>query len=65
MTRTLCSQPPTKPPLDENLYCLDGEELAFFRNHTGIQDEQKLKEHIMSIQKKAYNVRRFTSQKTW
>ncbi|KAM6503843.1 hypothetical protein JOM56_000786 [Amanita muscaria] len=44
------------PPLDESLYSLDEEELAFFKSQTGIDDEAELKEHVLAIQAKAYKV---------
>lgn len=43
-------------PLDDSLYCLDPEEIAFFRRHTGIQDEVDLKTHIIDVQREAYKV---------
>ncbi|KAG1870614.1 hypothetical protein DFJ58DRAFT_19540 [Suillus subalutaceus] len=43
-------------PLDDSLYCLDSEEIAFFRRQTGIQDEVALKTHIIDVQKEAYKV---------
>lgn len=43
-------------PLDESLYKLEGAELDLYRSETGIQDEEKLKQHILAVQKKAYEV---------
>lgn len=43
-------------PLDDRFYSLDGDQLAFFRLHTGIEDEGELKKHILEVQAKAYNV---------
>ncbi|KAG2347955.1 hypothetical protein BDR05DRAFT_1037851 [Suillus weaverae] len=43
-------------PLDDSLYCLDPEEIAFFRRQTDIQDEVALKAHIIDAQKEAYKV---------
>lgn len=47
--------PTTRPSLDESLYTPDDQELAFFRSQTGIDDEQALKDHIISVQRKAYD----------
>lgn len=38
----------------ESLYAPDDGELAFLKSQTGIEDEQALKEHIISVQRKAY-----------
>ncbi|KAF8896601.1 hypothetical protein BD779DRAFT_1618700 [Infundibulicybe gibba] len=46
----------SRPPLEEDFYVLDEEELAFFSTQTGIYDESELKAHILAIQKKAYDV---------
>ncbi|KAG2140080.1 hypothetical protein DEU56DRAFT_292200 [Suillus clintonianus] len=43
-------------PLDDSLYYLESEEIAFFRRQTNIQDEVALKTHIIDIQKEAYKV---------
>jgi len=37
-------------------YSLDPDELAFFKQETGIQDEAALKEHILTVQAEAYKV---------
>ncbi|KAJ8509376.1 hypothetical protein ONZ45_g8455 [Pleurotus djamor] len=56
----------TRPPLDESLYVPKPDELAFFKNITGIKTDDELKQHILQVQAKAYNVhgypciRRFT-----
>lgn len=42
--------------MDDSLYCLDPEEIAFFKRQTGIQDEAALKTHIIDVQKEAYKV---------
>ncbi|KAM6495362.1 hypothetical protein JOM56_008068 [Amanita muscaria] len=47
---------PNPPPLDESLYSLDEDELAFFKSETGIDDEGELKKHILTIQARAYEV---------
>ncbi|KAL7285813.1 hypothetical protein ACG7TL_000922 [Trametes sanguinea] len=43
-------------PLDEKVYSLDGDELNFLRQQTGIGDEELLKRHILKVQAKAYAV---------
>ncbi len=43
-------------PLDESLYKLDDEELAFVKAHSGIEDEEELKKHILAVQAEAYEV---------
>ncbi|KAI0322175.1 hypothetical protein OF83DRAFT_1167835 [Amylostereum chailletii] len=54
------------PPLDEKYYGLDETETAFFKQQTGISDDDELKKHIVRIQAEAYEVypypciRRFT-----
>jgi len=45
-----------KPPLDDQLYSLSPDALDFFKSQTGIEDEDALREHILSVQKKAYGV---------
>ncbi|KAG1733630.1 uncharacterized protein EDB91DRAFT_1148518 [Suillus paluster] len=49
---------PVNPPfpLDDSLYCLEAEEISFFKRQTNIQDEQALKTHIIDVQKAAYKV---------
>lgn len=46
-----------KPPLDPSFYKLDDDEVTFFKAMTGIQDAEELKQHILSVQAKAYDVR--------
>lgn len=43
-------------PFDERLYSLEGEELAFMKSQTGIEDEYELKKHIVAVTKEAYTV---------
>ncbi|KAG6831621.1 hypothetical protein H0H87_004683 [Tephrocybe sp. NHM501043] len=45
-----------RPPLDPTLYSLEEDELAFYKAQTGIKDETDLKEHILAVQEKAYEV---------
>ncbi|CCM02021.1 uncharacterized protein FIBRA_04097 [Fibroporia radiculosa] len=42
--------------LDESLYLLKEDEAAFFKSQTGIQDDEALKQHIISVQTEAYKV---------
>ena len=44
----------SRPPVDESLYSLTSEEAVFFKSQTGIDDDETLKQHILAIQKKAY-----------
>lgn len=44
------------PPLDPSLYRLDEQEATSYKSMTGIQDEAELKEHILRVQAKAYQV---------
>ncbi|TFK40029.1 hypothetical protein BDQ12DRAFT_602419, partial [Crucibulum laeve] len=44
------------PPLDEGFYSLSPYELAFFKSQTGIHDPEELKQHIIGVQKKAYEI---------
>ncbi|CAA7265532.1 unnamed protein product [Cyclocybe aegerita] len=42
--------------LDPSLYAPKEDELAFFKQQTGIQDDEELKSHVISVQTKAYQV---------
>jgi hypothetical protein len=42
--------------LDERLYDLSDEESSFFKQQTGIQDDDELKAHIIQVQAEAYKV---------
>ncbi|KAH7910777.1 hypothetical protein BJ138DRAFT_1064440 [Hygrophoropsis aurantiaca] len=46
--------PDNRPPIDQNLYALDEESSTFFKSQTGISDDSALREHILSVQAKAY-----------
>ncbi|KAJ7472292.1 hypothetical protein B0H11DRAFT_2038418 [Mycena galericulata] len=46
----------TKPPLDESFYRTGDEDLAFIKAQSGIQDHDELKNHIIAVQKKAYDL---------
>ncbi|KAG6918961.1 hypothetical protein DXG01_010200 [Tephrocybe rancida] len=50
------ADPARKPPLDQAFLVLSSEELSFFKSQTKIEDEDELKEHIISVQKKAYEI---------
>ena len=43
-------------PLDPSLYKLEEDEAAFFKQATGIQDDEELKQHILRVQAEAYEV---------
>ncbi|KAJ7489412.1 hypothetical protein FB451DRAFT_689667 [Mycena latifolia] len=45
-----------KPPLDESLYLTNEAELAFIKSQSGIHDPNALKQHIIAVQKKAYDL---------
>jgi hypothetical protein len=42
--------------LDERLYDLNDEERSFFKDQSGIQDDEELKAHIFQVQAEAYKV---------
>ena len=42
--------------VDPSLYKLEGESLDLYRHETGIEDEELLKEHILIVQSKAFEV---------
>lgn len=44
-------------PLDPSFYAPDEEEKAFMKVTTGIQDDEELKAHIITVQTKAFGVR--------
>jgi hypothetical protein len=50
------ANPLRKPPLDDQLYTLPPDALDYFKSQTGIQDENALKEHIITVQRSAYEV---------
>ncbi|KIM39740.1 hypothetical protein M413DRAFT_446648 [Hebeloma cylindrosporum] len=50
------TDPAFRPKLDPSYYHLQPDELAFFQLLTGINDEDVLKQHILSIQAKAYEL---------
>lgn len=59
----ISNQKQTKEPtslaeleLDPSLYKPDPNEIEFFKSQTGIQDDEELKKHIISVQKEAWEV---------
>ncbi|KAF8807056.1 hypothetical protein BYT27DRAFT_7224114 [Phlegmacium glaucopus] len=50
------ANPGSKPKLDPGLYNLQPHEVAFFKQQTGIQDDEVLKQHIIQVQAKAYEI---------
>ena len=47
---------PLRLTLDESLYDFTEEERTFFRQQTGISDDDELKAHIFRVQAEAYEV---------
>lgn len=45
---------PHAEPLNDEFYHLGAEEAMFFKTWTGIHDEDKLKRHILEVQRDAY-----------
>lgn len=43
-------------PLDPSMYKLEKDEAAFFKQVTGIKDDEELKQHILRVQTEAYEV---------
>ncbi|KAH9928838.1 uncharacterized protein B0H18DRAFT_1117668 [Fomitopsis serialis] len=43
-------------PLDEKLYRLSEDDVAFLKLHTGIRDDDELKQHVLEVQADAYQV---------
>ena len=50
------TQPSYHKALDERLYDLHDEERSFFKDQSGIQDDEELKAHIFQVQAEAYKV---------
>ena len=50
------AQPRYYKALDERLYDLNDEERSFFKDQSGIQDDEELKAHILQVQAEAYKV---------
>lgn len=53
---SIYTDPALRRKLDPSYYHLQPDELTFFQHLTGINDEDVLKEHILRIQAKAYEV---------
>ncbi|KAF8150628.1 hypothetical protein B0H34DRAFT_665445 [Crassisporium funariophilum] len=53
---SIYANPATKPKLDPAYYDLHGDELAFYKQQTGIEDDDELKKHIIKVQGSAYQV---------
>ncbi|KZV88673.1 hypothetical protein EXIGLDRAFT_772461 [Exidia glandulosa HHB12029] len=41
-------------PIDPSAYSLQPDEAAFFKEQTGLHDDEVLKEHILAVQAEAY-----------
>lgn len=53
----MSAPPPTPPSLEgEKYYAPTNEEHLFISSHTGIEDKEELKQHILAVQAKAYAV---------
>jgi len=50
------AHPPSRNELDPDLYNLQPQEAAFFKQQTGIHDDELLKQHIIQVQTKAYEI---------
>ena len=50
------SNPHANAKLDPTLYNPSPEDIAFFKQQTGITSDEELKEHVLTIQKEAWNV---------
>jgi hypothetical protein len=46
-------------PLDPKLLNLNEQEAEFFKSQTGIQDDNELRNHIIEVQKKAYETHKY------
>ncbi|EIW79526.1 hypothetical protein CONPUDRAFT_58142 [Coniophora puteana RWD-64-598 SS2] len=44
------------PPLDDTLYHISPDAAAFFKLSTGIEDDEELKKHILTVREKAYSI---------
>ena len=43
--------------LDPSYYTPTPEEIGFLKSQTGIKDEEELRQHVLTVQKEAWNVR--------
>ncbi|KAF8517680.1 hypothetical protein BU17DRAFT_49425 [Hysterangium stoloniferum] len=48
--------PPLKTPLDPNLLVLNEKELSFFKEQTGLLNDEEVRQRIISVQQKAYEI---------
>ena len=51
---------PSVITLDGSRYALDEEESKFYKSQTGIQDDERLREHLFKVQAEALGVRECT-----
>lgn len=56
ITNSILTNKNARPPLNDNFYFLNPDELAFFQSQTNISDEDELKAHILAVQARAYEV---------
>lgn len=56
MTNTTPSWLSNVAPLDTTTLAVRADEAAFLKQQTGIQDDEQLRKHILSVQEKAYRV---------
>jgi hypothetical protein len=56
MSKADTVKPDARGSLDPTLLNLTDEEEHFLKSWTGIQDDEELKQHILKVQKKAYEV---------
>ena len=52
----IMAYPPFKYELNSGLYDVQPQDAAFFKQQTGIHDDELLKQHILQVQAKAYEV---------
>ena len=48
--------PEVRVSLDSSLYSPTPEEVAFLKSQTRIRDDEELKQHIIAVQREAWNV---------
>lgn len=56
MRASIYTDPALRLKLNSSYYYLQPDELAFLQHLTGISDEDILKQHILRVQAKAYEV---------
>ena len=62
MAETKPSGPPDTPYADPSLYNPEPHEVEFFKSQTGIEDDEELKEHVIAVQKEAWEVSLFLNR---